>query len=75
MLKILTSLPVEMTLGDALDKAKRLKKETELEKDRIKSMIYHDIHRDEIILKKRKARADKKLKLQAASSENSSDVK
>ena len=26
MLKILTSLPVEMTLGDALDEAKRLKK-------------------------------------------------
>lgn len=65
MLKILTSLPVEMTLGDALAEAKRLKKVDANTKNYINVKNYRQEHREEVNRKKREVRAEKKLKLQA----------
>ena len=65
MLKILTSLPVEMTHGDALAEAKRLKKVDANTKNYINVKNYRQEHREEVNRKKREVRAEKKLKLQA----------
>ena len=65
MMKILESLPVCLPLGDALEEAKRLRREQELVAQRVRDELYRESHRDERNRQSRECKARKKLKLQA----------
>ena len=69
VMKILTTLPVTMPLGDAIEEAKKIKKDGELAKGRVRVEAYRQTHMDQKRASDRKYKARKKEKLQAASDE------
>ena len=67
VMHILEGLPVDMPLGVAIEEARRIKREEELAKDRVRVEAYRQTHMEQKRARDRAYKARKKAKLQAGS--------
>ena len=64
-MRILEGLPESMTVKEALEEARRVKRDDDLAKDRVRVEAYRQSHMEEKRARDRAYRARKKAKLQA----------